>query len=238
MPSEEDTHPTRLKFIAPIIAFCVPFFAYLATTPTDLTDGLFGSDNGELITAAVTGGIPHPPGYPTWLVATRTFSLLPVGQTLAHRFNLFSVVCMSVAMLFLFLTIQKALNNKHTIPALAAVFSAAFVLTVWSQAVITEVYALNSLLLSLALYVLCTLEYGQPSAKLVFGAGLLIGLAATTHLTSLFLLPLSALVLRKRLIHLPLVGCGFVVGLLPFGLLFLPAVESPQMKGHLVWAKT
>lgn len=233
MPSREETSSTRFRYLAPALAFWIPFLVYLVTTPSDLTDGLFGSDNGELITAAVTGGVPHPPGYPTWMLAARTFNLLPIGETIAHRFNLFSAICMSAAMLFLFLTIQKALDNKYPIPALATVAAVAFNLTVWSQAVITEVYALNSLLLASALFVLCKLEFDTASNRLVFVAGLLTGLAATTHLTSVFLLPLIALVLRQRLKLLPLAGVGFAVGLLPFALLFLGgAPDSPIVWGE------
>jgi hypothetical protein len=38
---------------------------YLPTVPRDLTWLAHSGDGGELITAAVTLGVPHPPGYPT-----------------------------------------------------------------------------------------------------------------------------------------------------------------------------
>jgi len=43
---------------------------YLAPT-------VVGGDSGELTAAAVTGGVPHPPGYPVFALLARLFAALP-----------------------------------------------------------------------------------------------------------------------------------------------------------------
>ncbi len=229
-----DNFAARAEKIYTTLAFFIPFVAYALTTPKDLTKGIFGSDSGELITASITGGVSHPPGYPTWLILSRAFAQLPIGQTLAHRYNFFSVVCMSLAMLVLYLTVRKALGNDTptaSITPLVSVLTVAFGLTVWSQAVITEVYALNALMVCVTLFLLATIEFEQPPSWLIGLAGLTAGIAATTHLTSVFLLPLALLVCRKRLPTVFLFGLGFIVGLSPFLLIFLRAGSASP----IVW---
>ena len=50
--------------MAPVLAMVVLFSAYLATAAPDLTFW----DASELVTAARTRGIPHPPGTPLWVL--------------------------------------------------------------------------------------------------------------------------------------------------------------------------
>ena len=52
---------------------------YLLTIAPDLTWANASPDGVELITASATLGIPHPPGYPTYVVLGKLFSLLPMG---------------------------------------------------------------------------------------------------------------------------------------------------------------
>ena len=55
-----------------------------------------GTDGGDLITAAATGGVAHPTGYPTYLLVASLFQRMPVG-TLAFRTNLLSAVAAVLA---------------------------------------------------------------------------------------------------------------------------------------------
>jgi hypothetical protein len=95
--------------------------------------------------------------------------------------------------------------------AAAAALAFACLPLVWGQAVVAEVYALN--LLFVAAFVLAWAGRG-PTA----GTGLLLGLAVTTHPTSLLVLPAALLGTRQGRWRLL---AGFAVGLLP--LLFCPA---------------
>ncbi|MBI1856458.1 MAG: DUF2723 domain-containing protein, partial [Chloroflexi bacterium] len=72
---------------------------YLATMAPGLTWANYGSDGGDLVTAAATGGVAHPTGYPVYLLMAQAFQLIPVGS-LAYRTSLMSgLAAVSAAML-------------------------------------------------------------------------------------------------------------------------------------------
>ncbi len=179
---------------------------YLLTLAPDLTSAHFGGDGGELITAAVTRGIPHPPGYPTYLLLGKLFSYLPLG-TVAFRFNLFSAVCTAAAAALVTATTTCLTRENNLYAPVAAGLTFALTPLVWQQAVITEVYGLNLLAVAALLWAVVA---GRPAAW----RGLLLGLALTTHLTSLLLLPLTLLLTPLRdWLRLAL---GLGLGLLPY----------------------
>src|SRR5712692_1900360 len=65
---------------------------YFLTAARDIVVG----DSPELITAAATLGVGHPPGYPLFTILGHTFALLPVGP-IPFRVNLLSVICDAIA---------------------------------------------------------------------------------------------------------------------------------------------
>ncbi|MEE9198573.1 MAG: DUF2723 domain-containing protein, partial [Dehalococcoidia bacterium] len=67
--------------------FGVAFGIYVSTLPTSITWSNSGSDSGELAAAVRTLGVPHPPGYPTYVLLGRLFAFLPFGEV-AFRTNL------------------------------------------------------------------------------------------------------------------------------------------------------
>jgi hypothetical protein len=197
----------RLPFFAAGSA-AVALAVYLVTLAPDLTWSNSAMDGGEVITASVTLGISHPPGYPAYVLLGKLFSLLPLG-TIAYRYNLFSAVCMAGAVGLLMLAIGSLHRMRVSAPvATTAALLFAFTPLVWGQAIVAEVYALNSLALAAFL-----LAWSRRSAPI--WTGLWLGLAVTTHLTSLLMLPL-ALTTNRR----PRILAGFVLGLAP--LLLLP----------------
>lgn len=213
----------RFSVSLPVITFLIALGVYLMTLAPDLTHAHFGVDGGELIAAAATLGIPHPPGYPTYTILGHLISHIPLG-TLPFRFNLFSAVSMAVAAAFVtavstsafrvpsFVVEPKARNSK--LPPIAAGLTFAFAQLVWSQAVITEVYALNLACLGLFLWLLLT---GRPA----FWVGLALGLSLTTHLTSGLMLPLAIWGVRRGRAAALLVG--LCLGITPYLLLPLLA---------------
>ncbi len=209
---------------------------YLLTLPTDLTWAFHSADGAELITAAVTLGVPHPPGYPTYVLLGKLISFIPLG-VVAFRFNLLSALLMSGAAA---LTSGAAyrwvasleskyekpeVTGRHSWAALAMGLAFAFLPLIWQQAVVAEVYALNLFLLAALLFTLL----GEKGNSRDWLNGLLLGLAATSHLTSLLVLPLVLLLAgfsrwRRLLI-------GFILGLSPFLLIPLLALRD----GPVVW---
>ena len=221
----------RWAVIGGAVTGLAALLVYWWTLAPDLTAAHWGGDGGELITAAVTLGVPHPPGYPTYVLLGKLFSFLPVGSV-AYRFNLFSAVAVALAAAAITITSYRLPNYQlpnypitqllTQLPAIAAGLTFAFSSLVWGQAVIAEVYGLNLLFLALFLGALL----GKRPALL---AGLFLGISVTTHLTSLFMLPL-ALWLTPRREWLKL-GAGLLAGLLP--LLALPLLA--QSGSPVVW---
>src|SRR4051794_26172736 len=68
---------------------------------------IYVGDSGELAAAVHVLGIPHPPGYPLYVLLGKLFSMLvPIGKP-ALRLNIFSAVCASASAVFLFLTLRE-----------------------------------------------------------------------------------------------------------------------------------
>lgn len=226
---------------APLLTAAVASIVYGVTVAPDLTWAHYGIDGGELVTAVYTLGVPHPPGYPTYILLGKLFSLIPLGS-IAFRLNLFSALCMSLAAAFVaacrlpYTVSRKPLTVKPTQPTthepqttddrfpitdyglritdFTAGLTFAFAPLVWGQALIAEVYALQ--MAFLAAFLWATL-----SGRAAWLRGLLLGISITAHLTSALALPL-ALALTPRRRWLPLLG-SLALGLTPFLLLPLLA---------------
>lgn len=189
---------------AALAALGVPLTVYLATLAPSITWAHDGADGGDLITAAYTLGVPHPPGYPTYCLLGWLFAHLPL-RDVAWRLNFMSAVGAALAALGLCAAIWEWLQGKqdtgshHTAAGLCAAWGLAFVSIFWSQALIAETYAINAACVALVLWLSIRVRRrGAPCMAL----GLAWGLSMGTHLTSVALLPLVAWALaaarRKR----------------------------------------
>lgn len=183
----------RLKAWLPKIFLALTLgVTYLATLAPGLTWANNGADGGDFITAAATGGVAHAPGYPVYLLIARLFQFLPIGS-IALRTNLLSVVCTILAAILLYDLVVRFFHSLSYpwLVGLITAFAFGFSPLVWSQAVITEVYALQSLfiVLILSLLPLGDTQFRLEGDKLDSIRGLVFGLAMGNHLTAIFLLP-------------------------------------------------
>ena len=170
-----------------IIPFLLGLFLgglYLYTLAPGLTWAFDGADGGDLVTAAATGGVPHPSGYPTYLLLASLFLKLPFGS-LAYRTNLLSCVCTVAAALVIY-KIVRSIDHSMFSAAIAALAFGTFPL-VWSQAILTEVNALNALFAALLLYFFIA---GVSNPRMDWMGGITMGIGLGNHLTLLFFLPL------------------------------------------------
>lgn len=213
----------------------VAFAIYLATLAPGLTFEHHGTDGGDLIAAAQTLGIPHPTGYPTYTLLAWLFTRLPVG-TIAYRVNLLSAVCAAVATGFVCRTAQTLLGTRKDALVLSAASAVGLASSpiFWSQAVISEVYALLALFASLQLWLLVRWRRLGGNHHLWL-AGLLLGLGLGNHLTLLaivppaliFLWPKRRLWLRFRVLA-PTTGL-FLAGLCVYLYVPISASHHPAM---------
>jgi hypothetical protein len=204
-----------------LLTALLALFVYYLTLAPGLTWSHFGDDGGDLITAATTFGVPHPPGYPVFVILGRLISYLPIGSV-AHRFNLFSAISVAVASGFITALLRKQMSAdgptdspRANVSALTGGLAFAFAPLVWGQAVITEVYGMNLAVLAAFLWAL----FGHRKA---WQTGLLLGLGIAIHLTSLLMLPAAILVTPRK--NLPQLGIGAITGLTP--LLTIPWMAS------------
>ena len=129
--------------------------AYLLTVSTRLTCTNFGNDGGDFLAAILTAGIPHPTGYPTYTLLGIIFQQIPVGDPY-FRAVMLSWLPAAPGAGLLALWVRKFLEE---LPQYIAIITALFAGIVWglmpflwSQAVIIEVHALQSLFLVLAIW--------------------------------------------------------------------------------------
>ena len=189
--------PQIFQLIAPIFLVISLFVVYLFSLAPDLTWAHAGSDGGDLMTAAATGGVAHPTGYPTFLWLARLFQFLPVG-TIAYRTNLMSAFFTALTALLVYDIVVSSPNSPakgNRLAGFIAGFAYGFSPLAWSQAVITEVYPLHIFFVALILWLLVG-RFSASRNKLFHDIvlGLSMGLALGNHLTSAALLPVVFLV--------------------------------------------
>lgn len=182
--------------------FVSVFLLYAVTA----APGVTFHDSGELITGAVTLGIPHPPGSPTWCLLGHVFSGLPVGSP-AHRINLMSGFFAAATCVVVFLLVRRIVTNVrdcsgHDMPwwseigpvlgALALAQAPGF----WEKAVQAEIYTLNAFFLAACIYtyVLWVDSYdsGGKSAHL-YVLSFLLALGIGNYLAMVYFVPVFAL---------------------------------------------
>lgn len=160
--------------------------AYLRTLAPGVTWANRGADSGDLIAAAATLGVAHPSGYPTYLLLARAFQAIPLGD-LAFRTTLLSAAAAILAALLVgrLVLLLCGAAEWHTIAAACvAMLALGLAPLFWSQAIIAEVYSLNSLCFAALLsFMLDNRQRDTGAYQRAPMQGLIAGLALGNHLT-------------------------------------------------------
>lgn len=160
----------------------VALIVYLLTLAPTVT----GEDSGELIAAAYTLGVPHPPGYPLWTVLGKLFTFIPYG-TVAWRVNFMSAFWGAGTVFLAVLLGIKLFGARWA--AAAAGLAFAFSFEFWEQAVIAEVYTLSTLLVAGGLLALLV-WYDTRRAAPLYALAVAYGLGLANHNTMVLMSPL------------------------------------------------
>ncbi len=219
----EPPRPNPWERWTPPILFLLAFsFVLIGVNPTFYVD-----DSAETVTACVTLGIPHPPGYPLYTLAGRLFSLIPLGHY-PFRVNLFSALLAASASLLLFLFLKGPVRVAPRLAALFALFWNAGA-TIYPAALSAKggIYQLTTLFLLGILWALF-----EERLEL---AAFLLGLSFAHHwMTMLTFLPGFALLLYGQW-----KGRGWerrlVLRCLALGLLGLSAYLFLPIRAQLMW---
>lgn len=167
------------------------FTVYLNTLAPTITWRNDGVDSGDLATAVAVNGVPHPSGYPTYLLLGQLFRQLPFND-IAYRLNLLSAACAALTVAIIALVVYRTLStpaNQAWIYAASAALVVAFAPPFWSQAVITEVYTLTTLFAALLLYISLQIQNETEAWCVLILSGLL-GLSLGNHLSILLFFPM------------------------------------------------
>ena len=176
--------PVQLNKWDDIIAIVVGIVALMIYGRT-VTPGLLPGDGGEFQTLTYLLGSTHPTGYPVYLILSRLFAFLPLGE-LAFRVNLFSAVMGAVAVAGVYLCGRLLSGYRWT--AVAVAIALALSPTLWSQALIAEVYTAGAAFIVLILLALLWWDKTE-SKRALFLAGLLGGLSLGVHMSVALLAP-------------------------------------------------
>jgi hypothetical protein len=221
--------------VASVLTGLAAFAMYVAT----LHPSVPGGDAGELIVAAQSLSVAHPPGYPLYVMVGHLFSMLPFGSV-AWRVNLLSAVCDAGAVSLLALTIGRLTHRSAAAIAGAGLF--AFSPTVWTYATGAEVFPLNNLLV--AAIVFCAVRaWERGRVADVYLLALVVGVATSHHHTSMAVGGIALLAVlwhTRREWHSParvaaLAG-SFAVGLLPYLFLPLGRTSMAQWGDQSTWS--
>jgi hypothetical protein len=185
---------------------------------------IYVGDSGELVTAAHLLGIPHPSGYPLYVLVGKLWTLVVPLGSVAYRMSLFSAFC-AAATVGVLHRLCRALGLQPLAAAFAALLFA-FSPSFWGEANVQRVYALNALFTAFATAAALAWHRTRQPRHLVL-ACCCCGLGATNHtfmavygvaLLGFVLLTEPGLLRRPR----SLLGgaAAFAAGLLPY--LYLP----------------
>lgn len=186
-------------------------------------------------------GIPHPTGYPLYVLLGKAFSLLPVGS-LAIRAELLSAVAAAMACGTAVL-IAVRLGVR---PILAAAAGLALAVTgeLWLEATFSEMNGLHLLLMAAIIHRALVWRAERRDRDLLLGA-FLAGLSLSNHLLAATVAPIVVAFvlidarsrLRERRGLVVRAGALFVLGLTPY--LFIPIralFGPPEIYGRfLTW---
>ncbi|MEK7129399.1 MAG: DUF2723 domain-containing protein, partial [Patescibacteria group bacterium] len=190
------------------------FFLFFQAT------GIYGGDSGDLVTAAATFGVPHPPGYPLYTLLGWLLTKLP-WFTPAWRVSLLSSVPHALTVALVYLLVFRL--TKARLAGLFAAVSLAGNYLFFLYSVTPEVFALFDLFV-IALTVLLFQWKQTKNSRYLFGASFIFGLSLSHHHVILFLVPamvywiwLQQYATKHSLIRL---FAYWLIGLLPY--LYLP----------------
>jgi tetratricopeptide (TPR) repeat protein len=196
-------------------------------------------DSGDLLTAIAVMGIPHPSGYPLYVLLAKAWSILFFFLPLPWSVSLFSAACAAAAAGLLYRTGRE--SGAGGLASAGAAWLLAFSPSFWAEANIQRVYALNALFLSLALFLALRWRRGRRDRDLI-AAAFACGLGASNHLEmgvagiaiGIFVLVTDPGILRRwRIAASCVLAAG--VGLLPYLYLPLRARAHPLLDwGHPV----
>jgi hypothetical protein len=187
------TYTSRHFWIVSVFTAILTGCLYILISPTRLSNANYGVDAGDYLSAILTGGIPHPTGYPTYTLIGILFQFIPIS-TPVFRGVLVSLIPAAIGAGLLVYWIGFVIGEK-SITSLVAAFIGGLA---WgtsplliSQAVVVEVHGLQSLIVVLVLWwITLTIKGSSKSyGKILLLLSFIFGLGFGNHITIVLMLP-------------------------------------------------
>jgi len=180
-PAPPPAPSRRTALLVCLTVFVVLLLVYQATVLRTAVD----QDSGELVAAAHVQGIPHPTGYPLWLLLGRLFDYLPLGGTSAYRVGMMSAV--GVATAGALISLAALGLTGAPLPALCAGLAFGLWQPPWSDLARAMVHAITGLFVAISILALRRWDR-ERSIKTLLWLCLAVGFAAMHHRTSFLVL--------------------------------------------------
>ena len=206
----EPFRPGRTDWLQAGLVALALFALYAATTSRTVAM----EDDGLFILSSYFLGIEHPPGYPLFTLIGHLFTYLPFGSV-AYRVHLASALFGALSGAAAWLCARCLINGR--LPAYLAAFALGMSPVFWSQAVIAEVYTLNTF------FFLTLMLMGLQSrdGRLLPWMALTFGLSLSNHYPLMLLVAPAFVVLlwpmrRELLQRFGALSWLVILGLLPY----------------------
>lgn len=206
----------RRIIIILLFLFGVLFFRFQSNSIT-------AGDSGDLVTAAVTGGVAHPPGYPLYTFIGFFLSKIPVF-TVAWRVSLLSSIPSLISLGLIYKIVFLITGSS-----IASVFSLLLLVSnylFFLYATTPEVFALFIMFILVNLYFIIV-WYITENNKYFYWGVFFFGLSLSHHHVMIFFIPSIVFLLwkekrRLRDISLRRSILALIVGLTPYLYFFTP----------------
>jgi hypothetical protein len=217
----EPFRPKRADWLQAAVVAAALFALYAATAPRTVAL----EDDGLFILSSYFLGIEHPPGYPLFTLIGHLFTYLPFGAV-AYRVHLASALFGALTGGAAWLCARTLIGGR--LPAYLAAFALGVSPVFWSQAIIAEVYTLNTFFFLVLVFMglqACppsTLAPANPGAsRWLPWMALVFGLSLSNHYPLMLLVAPAFVILlwplRRELLNRFVVLSGLVIlGLLPY----------------------
>lgn len=213
-----------LGFVLIILGISFLYFNYQV-------ESIYGGDAGDLVSAIVVSGIPHPPGYPLYTIGGIILTKIISLGTIAWRVGFLSSLPAIMTLLLLYDLLFYL--TKRFLVSLISVLILAFTYPFWLYSEVVEVFSLNNLFTVLLLWFAFHWS-NERKVKYLYLASFAFGLALSHHHIILFLAPvLIYQIFKKRnksfQRSVPLFLLLFFLGLLPYTYVLISAHFNPPL---------
>jgi len=217
----EPFRPKRADWLQAGIVAAALFALYAASAPRSVAL----EDDGLFILSSYFLGIEHPPGYPLFTLIGHLFTYLPFGSV-AYRVHLVSAMFGALTCGAAWLCARALVGGR--LPAYLAALALGVSPVFWSQAIIAEVYTLNTFfflsLVFMGLQACPPSLQGATSAyhsRLLPWMALLFGLSLSNHYPLMLLVAPAFVILlwpmrRELLQRFGILSWLVILGLVPY----------------------